>query len=98
MIQRIRYNKWKEIIKESGLFDSKYYLFTYPDVREKDVDPIVHYIKYGVQEGRNPSLEFDTKFYFRMYPDIIENKINPLVHFILHGKKRKCINNLVTGS
>ena len=83
----IKYRRWKKIIEKSGLFDTKYYLFTYPDVRSNDVDPIMHYLRFGAKEGRNPSSEFDTGFYYRRNPDVLIEKINPLVHYILHGKK-----------
>jgi len=92
MIKRLKYKKWKKVIEKSGLFDVKYYLFTYPDVREHDIDPIMHYIKYGVHEERNPSKEFDTSFYLRTYPDVRESKMNPLVHYILYGGKEGRFN------
>ena len=93
MIKKLKYNKWKKIIEKSGLFDIKYYLFSYPDVRQQDIDPIMHYIKYGVKEEKNPSEEFDTNFYLYSNKDIDINKINPLVHFILHGCNEKRICN-----
>lgn len=87
MRKAIRNKKWKKIIQKSGLFDSKYYLFSYADVRSNDIDPIQHYIKYGADEGRNPSSEFDTRFYLEAYPDVKQSGINPLVHYILYGKE-----------
>ena len=97
MIQALRHYKWKKIIEKSGLFDVKYYLFTYPDVRTQDIDPITHYVKYGAAEGKNPSAEFNTSFYFRMYTDVFQSKINPFVHYVLHGSKenRKISNKLI---
>ena len=95
MIKRLRYKKWKKIIEKSGLFDVKYYIFTYRDVRLKDINPIMHYIKYGANEGRNPNKEFDTSFYLTNYLDVKESKMNPLVHYILYGRKEnRKINNL----
>ena len=76
-------------IKKSGLFDEKYYLKTYEDVRNSDIDPIKHYIKYGWKEGRNPSESFDTNFYLESYPDVRSAGLNPLVHFIRYGNKIK---------
>ncbi len=93
MIKKFKYNKWKKIIEKSGLFDIKYYLFTYPDVRQQDIDLIIHYIKYGVKEGRNPSDKFNTNFYLDHNKDVNISKINPLVHFILHGYSEKRIYN-----
>ncbi len=95
MIKKLRYRKWKKIIEKSGLFDVKYYLFTYPDVRLKDINPIMHYIKYGANEGRNPNKEFDTSFYLTNYSDVKESKMNPLVHYILYGiKENRIISSL----
>jgi len=87
MIKRLKYRKWKKIIQKSGLFDLKHYLFAYPDVRYKELDPITHYIKYGAQEGRNPNKDFDTNAYLNNNPDVKASKLNPFVHYILYGKK-----------
>lgn len=78
-------NKYK-IIKKSGLFDEKYYLETYTDVRISDIDPIEHYIKFGYKEGRNPSERFDTNFYLVNYPDVKDSGMNPFIHFIKFGR------------
>ncbi|WP_228026866.1 hypothetical protein, partial [Campylobacter californiensis] len=86
MIKALRHRKWKKIIERSRLFDVKYYLFAYPDVRMQDFDPIMHYIEYGANEERNPSAEFNTSLYLATYPDVKESKMNPLVHYILHGR------------
>lgn len=86
-LEMIRLIKWKRIIEKSGLFDLKYYLLNYPDVRVNDVDPIIHYLRHGAKEGRNPSEEFDTRFYYRRNMDVLKEGMNPLVHYILHGKK-----------
>jgi len=75
------------LIKFSGVFDKEYYLRTYPDVREADTDPLMHFIRFGWKEGRNPSNDFDTSSYFLENPDIVEKKINPLLHSL---SKRRC--------
>jgi len=87
MILKLKEIKWYRAIKKSDLFDVKYYLFTYADVRKKDIDPLKHYLKYGADEGRNPSAEFDTAFYINNNHDVKESHVNPLAHYILHGKK-----------
>lgn len=86
--------KWRNIIKKSGLFDLKYYLFTYPDVRHADLEPIFHYIKHGAKEGRNPSEVFNTNFYLEHNHDIKIKGINPLVHYILSGNNEGRIKNI----
>jgi hypothetical protein len=72
------------IISKSDLFDRKYYLETYPDVRKADMDPLWHFIRRGWREERNPSASFNTTYYSLLNPDV--NNINPLIHYIFHGK------------
>lgn len=74
-------------IKKSGLFDAKYYIETYSDIKEAGIDPLKHFVEYGWKEGRNPCAKFDTNFYLLTYPDVASVGMNPLAHYILHGKK-----------
>lgn len=89
MKKYLQIKKWKKILKKSRFFDAKYYIFTYPDVRFADIDPVEHYIKYGVFEGKNPSIEFDTLFYLEQHKDVAESGINPLVHYIMFGENEQ---------
>ena len=74
------------VIARSGCFDAAFYLNRYPDVALSGVDPIVHYVRYGAGEGRNPHPGFDTGFYCSTYPDVTKRGANPLTHYILHGR------------
>jgi len=73
-------------IATSGLFDSRYYLEQYQDVAKAGCDPLMHFIDFGANEGRNPSPLFDTAYYCRSNPDVVAEGVNPLLHFILHGR------------
>lgn len=75
------------LIQHSGLFDTQWYLKEYADVAKSGIDPIKHYLKFGAEEGRDPSLKFDTRYYQRMNPDLKNSTLNPLVHYISHGKE-----------
>ena len=68
-----------QFIRRSGLFDPVFYLLYSPDVRRADIDPLMHYIKHGWKEGRDPSRSFSTSFYLDKYPDVRSAKINPLL-------------------
>ena len=72
------------IIVGSGLFDGKYYLSTYEDIKVAGVDPVMHFCAYGWKEGRNPNPFFDTKYYMSQ---LNKRQINPLVHYIEIGHK-----------
>lgn len=86
MIKKL-FSKDYWIIKRSGLFDTEYYLRTYPDVREADIDPMWHYCAYGWREGRNPSGRFDTGYYLSTYQDVYGAGVNPLAHYARYGRK-----------
>lgn len=81
--ERELYNK----ILSSGLFDKAYYLRRYPDVCESGADPLLHFVRHGWKEGRDPSPYFDTAYYLEKNPDVKEAGVNPLLHFIEHGRK-----------
>jgi len=76
--------KWREyfLIKKSELFDSDYYLFNNPDVRNANINPLIHFINFGWIEGRDPSKDFNTKYYLSTNPELIKSGINPLIHYI----------------
>jgi glycosyltransferase involved in cell wall biosynthesis len=80
-------------IKKSGLFDSQYYLQSYPDVKKSGLEPLKHYILHGWKEGRNPSAYFETNHYLATYPDVMQAGVNPLSHYIRHGKNEGRIVN-----
>jgi predicted HAD superfamily hydrolase/GT2 family glycosyltransferase len=73
------------IVAESGLFDADYYLTTNPDVAESSLDPMWHYLRYGVLEDRNPNPLFHSQWYLSQNQDVKQDGINPLVHFVTHG-------------
>ena len=74
-------------VRDSGLFDAKYYLEHNEDVRVSGVDPLSHFIEHGVYELRNPSHFFDVKLYLLSNPDVRAARVNPLLHYIEHGQK-----------
>jgi glycosyltransferase involved in cell wall biosynthesis len=74
------------LVKKSGLFDVNWYLKEYPDVKKAQIDPVLHYVRYGWLEGRNPSRQFDQNRYLQMNADIKLSGTNPLVHYIRFGR------------
>ncbi|MFJ5540030.1 glycosyltransferase [Vreelandella titanicae] len=70
------------------LFDDRYYLETYLDVKVSGQDPLLHYLSEGWKLGCNPSPEFDTRRYQTLY--MKDNSICPLVHFYTKGAFEGC--------
>ena len=42
-------------LDDSGLFDAAWYLVSYPDVRDDELDPLVNFCRVGWREGRRPT-------------------------------------------
>lgn len=77
-----------EIIKNSPLFDPESYLERYPDVKNAEIDPYLHYALYGYKEKRrNPFPNFSNSFYKNAYLNN-SNTWNPLTHYILIGEEK----------
>ena len=74
-----------KIIAKSKSFDKKYYKKEYNLV--KYINPIIHYLKVGVEKGYNPNTEFDTKFYLKHNKDVKNSGMNPFVHYLKYGKR-----------
>ena len=73
------------LIARSKYFDKKWYLKQNMDVKKAGMDPIVHYMKFGWKEGRNPSIFFDNDIYLYLNPDVKKAKMNPLIHYLRYG-------------
>lgn len=88
----INLKKNAEFLQERVEFSQQFYLEAYPYVRTLGIEPIVHYLRYGVYERCNPSPNFDSAWYWDENKDILNNRCSPLVHYLQHGAKegRSC--------
>lgn len=69
-------------IWRSGLFDAQYYLRMNPDVAESGMNPLVHFLRYGAYEGRQPSASLDLKSYLDGHGDTASSEVNPLILYL----------------
>lgn len=81
------------IVRRSGLFDRDFYLEVNGDVAASSISPLFHYLLFGREEGRKPSVYFDPDYYGERYPDT--GGEDPFLHFILHGYREKRFGNRV---
>lgn len=82
---RRRFRRECHEIAASGLFDAPWYLRHYPDVAAIGIDPVEHYMRHGVGEGRCPNPLFHTRWYLEQYPDVGGTNCNPLLHYLRRG-------------
>lgn len=76
-----------QLVEASVLFDAKWYVERYPDVKAANINPAAHYCKYGWQMLRDPSSQFSTAGYLAKHEDIKREGMNPLLHYLRFGKK-----------
>ena len=75
------------LIRASGYFNRDYYLLRNPEVKASGTDPVLHFMRQGWKEGRDPSPEFKLQYYLELNPDVRQAGINPLIHYIRFGRK-----------
>lgn len=71
-----------DLIRNSGLVDSTWYIKQYPDVAVLGMDAVEHYVFLGAKMGRDPSSQFNTGRYLADNPEVALAGTNPLLHFI----------------
>ena len=79
----------------SSVFDHEYYINKYPDIKaaygNDQVKTLNHFIKFGMQEGRQGIASFDVKSYKNAYPDLRkaygDNLKSYYLHYINYGKR-----------
>ena len=69
-------------------FDRAYYLDRNADIRHSGVDPIRHFLDFGVREDRDPNPHFSLRFYRSQYRREIAPGVNPFFHYLAVGRAR----------
>lgn len=60
---------WRNFLNPSRHFDVEFYLNTYPDVRARGSNPLVHFLTDGAKEGRRPIADFDGLAFRAAHPE-----------------------------
>ena len=63
------------------LFDAQWYRRQYPDVSRSGLEPLVHYLVFGGDEGRSPHPLFDDAYYRSVATDLGATGLTPLAHY-----------------
>ena len=74
------------LIAPSGLIDSLYFQINPVERFEDELDPALHYCRYGWPRGLRPSTAFDPVWYAETSDSVTRLGINPLSHYILEGE------------
>ncbi len=72
-------------LRASPLFDAAWYLARHADIAAAGDDPVLHYLRHGAAELRDPGPFFSTSHYLAQYPDVAAAGHNPLLHYLECG-------------
>ena len=73
-------------ITASEFFNRHWFEEQYPHVRLGQYDAAMYYLRYGVSQRMQPSINFDAVWYIERYKDVAASGGNPLLHYIRHGQ------------
>ena len=76
----------KKRAEELGLFDAKWYLKKYPELKVFGGSAVDHYWKWGWKERRQPSAVFPAQLYVMKNPRLTQWPRNPLADFLASGR------------
>lgn len=84
----------EEFVKDR--FDVLFYLDTYKDVKESYWNPLVHYMRVGWREGRNPSKDFNTLDFVLNNPAVLLSGENPFYVYCRDFGHSPCADSVST--
>jgi GT2 family glycosyltransferase len=73
------------LLRDSGLFDTSYYLSRHPGLLGTGADPVIHYLLIGRFSESRPCPCFDPVWYRAKHADRIEKSTDALVHYLRWG-------------
>ncbi len=79
-------HRLRELLTATSLFNSGWYLQEYTDVRDAGVDPLEHFIDYGMDEGRSPTPLFSSQWYCSQCTSV--DGLGAFEHFLTFGSQR----------
>lgn len=69
------------LVRRSGMFDKNFYKKQVGDTG--DLDPALHFVRYGAVALINPQAKFDIRDYYKRFPELWASGMNPVVHRLL---------------
>ncbi|WP_050808235.1 glycosyltransferase, partial [Asticcacaulis biprosthecium] len=76
-------------LRGGSQLDYSFYQLQLSGTPHARLDPVTHYVIFGVQEGFDPAADFSTAFYLEAHRDVASRGINPFFHYLRAGE-REC--------
>ena len=76
-----------DLVRASGLIDATYFQINLVGPFEQELDPALHYCRFGWWHAARPNTAFDPEWYAETNPALAHFRINPLLHYMLEGEQ-----------
>ncbi len=74
---------WRGLMAD--MVDAAWYRVRHRDAMATGLDPLKHFLRFGIEERRDPNAWFDSAWYAAENPDFIPTGLDPLTHYIYFG-------------
>ena len=74
------------LLRDSGLIDTMYFQINPADRYEAELDPALHYCRFGARHRYRPSTAFDPEWYGETNPSVARLRLNPVTHYVIEGE------------
>lgn len=86
--EQLEYYEFASRLARTKLFDSHWYLKRYPDIRNSQIDPWVHFIQCGRYEERQPGPGFLPAEYAAAYMEVDNSGLSSIEYYVKFGQER----------
>ncbi|MFD0938129.1 glycosyltransferase [Methylobacterium trifolii] len=69
-------------IDSSGIFDDRWYLEAYPELRCTGWDPLDHFTTFCLTQQTSPNSTFNIKAYISEHPELLTSKLHPIIDYL----------------
>ncbi|ESQ88906.1 hypothetical protein ABAC460_14085 [Asticcacaulis sp. AC460] len=73
-------------LRGSAQIDHNFYQMQLSGTPHARLDPVTHYVIFGVHDGFDPTADFSTDYYLSAHRDVAKLGINPFVHYLRAGE------------
>ncbi|ESQ73898.1 glycosyltransferase [Asticcacaulis sp. AC402] len=73
-------------LRGGAQLDYSFYQLQLSGTAHARLDPVTHYVVFGIHEGFDPAADFSTDFYLDAHRDVAGRGINPFVHYLRAGE------------
>lgn len=89
LVGESRIQQYHACLSSIAGFDAGYYASRTPEAAALGMEPLIHFLRYGIQHNQCPSASFSPGLYWDEHRDVLLGRHNAFVHYLTHGRNEK---------